>query len=480
MQITSKYRPDNFAQLINQVHLIRSITNSIQTDKLPNALLLTGSHGIGKTSIARIIAKSINCLNKDNSTVEPCCKCNNCILIKKSQNPDVMELDAASHTSVNEIRVIIDNCKYLPIQSKFKVFIIDEVHMLSNSAFNALLKILEEPPLHVKFILATTEVNKIPLTVISRCQHFNLHRISSDLIADHLRNIATKEDVNFEQKALLIIASIANGSIRDALLILNNAISYAQSTCITANTIREMLGMIETESIIKLFDSIVNKIPGDAIKIFNHLYIAGLEPSMILQNILEILYGIAIKITTKQSVDSIIDEKYINSYSEKLSFSKVHELWQSIFKGIQEIKVSLDIRMATEMIILRSCYLVSLPSISSILSKIDKKDELADINMNSILKMLKEENEILLYKYLFNYCDSIFTEENYVKLKSYIDVPNDYVIKLQSFIQKKYNIQHKIIVQKIAKNKNTECKLQNDTVKEVLDLFDKSKLVNTN
>ncbi|SVD31940.1 uncharacterized protein METZ01_LOCUS384794, partial [marine metagenome] len=255
--LARKYRPQTFNDLIGQETLVRTLTNSILNNRIAHAYLLTGVRGIGKTTTARLIAMSLNCEERSQEKFEPCGKCNSCISVREDRSLDVMEMDAASKTGVDDIREIIDNVKYKPVSSKYKIFIIDEVHMLSKNAFNALLKTLEEPPAHVKFIFATTEVKKIPITIISRCQRFDLHRIEKESLTSHFMGIAAKENIKINPEAMALIVRSADGSVRDGLSLLDQAISN-ETDQITAASIVNMLGLADRGNIFDLMDAIFN------------------------------------------------------------------------------------------------------------------------------------------------------------------------------------------------------------------------------
>ncbi|MCH2038142.1 MAG: DNA polymerase III subunit gamma/tau, partial [Rickettsiales bacterium] len=290
--LARKYRPALFADLIGQEALVRTLSNAIRTNRIAHAFLLTGIRGVGKTTTARIIARALNCTDESKvkgETVEPCGRCDNCIAIKNDRHPDVIEMDAASRTGVGDIREIIESVKYLPNTAEYKIYIIDEVHMLSNSAFNALLKTLEEPPKHVKFIFATTEIRKIPVTIISRCQRFDLKRIGFEQLSSHLKNICEKEGAAIEEPALQLITKAAEGSVRDSLSLLDQAISYMDAgQPISESIVRNMLGTNDKTVLFDLFEKTLgNQLP-EALKQLSQMYDNGHDPVMILQDLLEI------------------------------------------------------------------------------------------------------------------------------------------------------------------------------------------------
>ena len=276
--LARKYRPQTFADLIGQETLVQILTNAITTNRIANAYLLTGVRGVGKTTTARLIAMSLNCENKKDDSCEPCGTCESCKSIRSDHNLDVIEMDAASKTGVDDVREIIDNVKYKPVNCKFKIFIIDEVHMLSKSAFNALLKTLEEPPEHVKFIFATTEVKKIPVTILSRCQRFDLKRVESKDLIQHLKKISELEKVKIDEDAISLLVRAGDGSVRDTLSLLDQAI-INKNTTVTANTITNMLGLADRGNIFDLMEAIFKGNAASALEIFNRIHSAPLDNS---------------------------------------------------------------------------------------------------------------------------------------------------------------------------------------------------------
>ena len=339
--LARKYRPQLFADLIGQDILVRILTNAITQNRIAHAYLLTGVRGIGKTTTARIIAMSLNCANRAEENCEPCGKCNSCISIRKDHNLDVIEMDAASKTGVDDIREIIDNVKYKPTSSQYKIFIIDEVHMLSKNAFNALLKTLEEPPPHVKFIFATTEVKKIPITIISRCQRFDLHRIENKNLTNLLINIANKEKVNINLDAMALIVRSAEGSVRDALSLLDQAITSSIDQ-ITASEIINMLGLANRSNIFDLIDAILKGNASSALEIYNQIHHAGTDILMIFDEMLNVVHFITqLKIAPVLKESIIIPEFERQKgleIADKISVSSLGIIWQVLFKGYEELQ----------------------------------------------------------------------------------------------------------------------------------------------
>ncbi len=373
----------DFTALVGQQHLVQTISNAIKHNRLAHAFLLTGIRGVGKTTTARIIAKTINCENLDLSkdTIVACNQCSNCKAFATESHPDVVELDAASRTGVNDVRELIESCQYLPLKGKYKVYIIDEVHMLSNSAFNALLKTLEEPPAHVKFIFATTEIRKIPVTIISRCQRFDLRRVKKNELVEYLVNVLRKENVAAEQGALEIIAEYSEGSVRDSLSLLDRAISSSigeanQSVLVTEEIVRGILGLVSRINYFKLFALVVDSNTTEGLKQVKELYESGADPLNIAEELLDICHYISkIKVASSLLHNSSLPEEEINlakSISEKTAVSGLTTLWQILIKNIQELRYAPNPIAALEMLIIKLCFAAQLPPISEIISNIEK------------------------------------------------------------------------------------------------------------
>ncbi|MDC0057293.1 DNA polymerase III subunit gamma/tau [Alphaproteobacteria bacterium] len=383
--LARKYRPQTFGDLIGQETLVRTLTNAISNNRIAHAYLLTGIRGIGKTTAARIIAMNLNCENRIQEKCEPCGKCDSCVSVREDRNLDVIEMDAASKTGVDDIREIIDNVKYKPVSSKYKIFIIDEVHMLSKNAFNALLKTLEEPPAHVKFIFATTEVKKIPITIISRCQRFDLHRIATTVLTTHLMSIAKKENINVDRDAMALIVRSADGSVRDGLSLLDQAIANEKEK-ITANSIIEMLGLADRGNIFDLMDAIFQGNSVKALEIFNRIHQAGADVVMIFDEMLNVTHFITqIKIAPELKEDIHIPELERTKgfeMAEKISMASLGMIWQVLFRGYQELQSGFHLFQHGEMIIIRLIYLYDGPSPSDLLKEIEKDKKLS-LNMRT-------------------------------------------------------------------------------------------------
>ena len=370
--LARKYRPQKFNDLIGQEVLVKTLTNSILQNRIAHAYILTGVRGVGKTTTARLIAMSLNCENRSEKTCEPCGKCNSCLAVFEDNNLDVLEMDAASKTGVDDIREIIDNIKYKPVNSKYKIFIIDEVHMLSKSAFNALLKTLEEPPEHIKFIFATTEVKKIPITIISRCQRFDLLRIQIKDLSEQLLKISVKEKINIDQEALNLIVRSADGSMRDGLSLLDQAIANENEN-ITTKSIVKMLGLANREGVFDLLESIFKGDAPQAIKIYHSIYEAGADVVMIFDEMLNIVHFI----TQMKIAPELKNELYIpelertrgKEISSKISMTSLGMIWQVLFKGYEELQSGYHLFQHGEMIILRLIHLYDGPNPDDLLNK---------------------------------------------------------------------------------------------------------------
>ncbi|UZK66512.1 DNA polymerase III subunit gamma/tau [Sphingomonas sp. M1-B02] len=366
--LARKYRPQTFSELIGQDAMVQTLGNAIKRDRLAHAFLLTGVRGVGKTSTARLIAKALNCIGPDGQggpTIDPCGVCEPCVAIAEGRHIDVIEMDAASHTGIDDIREIIEASRYSAVSARYKIYIIDEVHMLSKAAFNGLLKTLEEPPAHVKFLFATTEVNKVPVTVLSRCQRFDLRRIPAEMLAAHFARVSEAEGVEAEPEALTMIARAAEGSARDGLSILDQAIAHAglEGEGVKADMVRGMLGLSDRGAIRELFALVL---AGDAVAALATLrgqYDLGVDPQAVLRTLLETVHGVTLaKLGTEASKGQSAEEvKALERWAAGLSFPALHRLWQLMLRGHDEVaKAALPIE-ACEMALLRVIHASQLP-----------------------------------------------------------------------------------------------------------------------
>ena len=384
--LARKYRPQKFNELVGQDLLVQILTSAITNDRLAHAYVLTGVRGVGKTTTARLIAMSINCLQRDKKSSEPCGGCDSCKSTGVDSNLDVIEMDAASNTGVDDVREIIDNVKYKPVLGKYKIFIIDEVHMLSKSAFNALLKTLEEPPEHVKFIFATTEVKKIPITVLSRCQRFDLLRIENQILIEHLSNIVKKENIEIDNDALSLIVRASDGSIRDGLSLLDQALTI-ENVKIDSKIITKMLGLTERDKIFDLLEKILSGDSEKALSLYRRLYDLGSDVIMIFDELINVVHFLTqIKIAPKLKDNIYIPEIERTrglELSSKMTLNNLNIIWQILFKGYEELQKGFHIYQHGEMIILRIIYLFEGSSPDDLLKKIEEKDKNTDsVNVN--------------------------------------------------------------------------------------------------
>lgn len=374
--LARKYRPVDFAELIGQDAMVRTLSNAIETGRLAHAFILTGVRGIGKTTTARIIAKALNCIGKDgngSATIEPCGECENCIAISESRHVDVMEMDAASRTGIDDIREIIDGVKYSSVSARFKIYIIDEVHMLSRNAFNALLKTLEEPPEHVKFIFATTEIRKVPVTVLSRCQRFDLRRISIEELIGHYSKIAIKENCEIEENALAMIARAAEGSVRDGLSLLDQAFAHGAGK-VSEEQVRDMLGLADRAQTFDLYKNILEGKTADALAKLRHQFHHGADPAVIIQDMLEITHWLTrLKVVPDAGDDLVTSEaerKQGLEMAQGLSIPILTRTWQMLLKGTEEVRISPNPISAAEMVIVRLTYSSNLPTPEDLVKQI--------------------------------------------------------------------------------------------------------------
>jgi DNA polymerase-3 subunit gamma/tau len=360
------YRPTTFRDMIGQEVMVQTLANAIALNRLPHAIMMTGVRGVGKTTTARLIAKALNCVGADGAgepTIDPCGVCPHCVEIAQDRHLDVQEIDAASHTKVEEIRKIFDGVAYKPVSARYRIYIVDEVHMLSGHSFNALLKTLEEPPPHVKFLFATTEIRKVPITILSRCMRFSLRRVEVPVLAAHLLHIATKEQVGLEPNAATLLAKAAEGSVRDSLSLLDQAIALASGEAgvgtITDDTVRQMLGMASGDGLQQLLLAILAAKPSDALSQFAALYATGTEPQQLLQDLLQLVHQL-----TRQRLTAPTDDAppLLPNLMELASMPLLTRAWQMLIKGIEEVQQAPNAFEAAEMILVRLAYASTLPT----------------------------------------------------------------------------------------------------------------------
>ncbi|WP_290686081.1 MULTISPECIES: DNA polymerase III subunit gamma/tau [unclassified Haematobacter] len=366
--LARKYRPQTFADLIGQEAMVRTLKNAFAADRIAHAFIMTGVRGVGKTTTARIIAKGLNCTGPDGTggpTTEPCGVCDACRAITEGRHVDVMEMDAASRTGVGDIREIIDSVHYRAASARYKIYIIDEVHMLSTSAFNALLKTLEEPPPHVKFIFATTEIRKVPVTVLSRCQRFDLRRIEPEVMIPYLAGVAERERALVAADALALIARASEGSARDAMSLLDQAIAHGAGET-TLEEVRAMLGLADRGRVLDLFDLIMRGDAAGALAELSAQYAAGADPMAVLRDLAEITHWLSIvRITPEAAEDPTVppDERARGlDLAERLSMRVLTRMWQMLLKALEEVSLAPNAMMAAEMTVIRLTHVADLPS----------------------------------------------------------------------------------------------------------------------
>lgn len=375
--LARKYRPQNFDELIGQDALVRTLKNAIESGRIAHAFMLTGIRGTGKTTTARIIAKALNYTGADGKsgpTTGDTSDCDICKAIAEDRHPDVIEMDAASHTGVDDVREILDGVRYAPSSARYKIYIIDEVHMLSKSAFNALLKTLEEPPEHVKFIFATTEIRKVPVTVLSRCQRFDLRRIDAETLAAYYKEIAEKEGVKTSDEALTMIGRAADGSVRDGLSLLDQAISLSADE-ITAEQVRDMLGLADRGKTLDMLEHAIKGECGQALDMAADLYSSGADAVTLIQDMLDFVHMLtkARAVPNGGDAHTMISpdmKERITSLAAKMSMPSLSRAWQILLKGIGEVNTAPNPQAAAEMILIRLSYASNLPDPNDLLKKI--------------------------------------------------------------------------------------------------------------
>ncbi|MCA1653213.1 MAG: DNA polymerase III subunit gamma/tau [Sphingomicrobium sp.] len=372
--LARKYRPQSFGELIGQDAMVTTLGNAIARGRIAHAFLLTGVRGVGKTSTARLVAKALNCIGPDGNggpTIDPCGACEPCRAITEGRFIDVIEMDAASHTGVDDVREIIEAVRYAAVSARYKIYIIDEVHMLSKNAFNALLKTLEEPPAHVKFLFATTEVAKVPVTVLSRCQRFDLRRIPAETLAAHFAKVAEAEGIEVEPEALGVIARAAEGSARDGLSILDQAIAHGGGR-VDAVEVRDMLGLADRGRVRRLFAALL---AGDApatLAQLDEAHSLGLDPAALLRGLLETIHAVSrTKAGAVADVSQSAEEREAAAdFAGKLGWAVLHRLWQLLLKGLQDVSVAPDPQEAAVMALLRLVHAADLPDPATLMARL--------------------------------------------------------------------------------------------------------------
>ena len=466
--LARKYRPQVFSDLIGQEALVRTITNAIANNRLAHAYMLTGIRGVGKTSSARIIAKGLNCIGPDGKggmTPNPCGQCQHCRDIANDSHIDVIEIDAASNTGVDNVREIIEGAKYNPVSARFKIYIIDEVHMLSKPAFNALLKTLEEPPERVKFILATTEIRKVPITILSRCQRFDLKRLDTDILAQHFEKIAVAENVTFEPEALKLLARAGDGSVRDSLSLMDQAMTQLDNN-LTATGVRQMLGLADRTILFDLYEHIMSGDVQGALTTLDAQYESGADPFEITQDLIDLTYWLTrVKVVPDTANDLAVPESERTrgkDLSQKLSMTALTAAWQMLMKGLTEIRMADSPIKSLEMLVIRLAYLSDMPTPAQILDDI-KKNGLAQPlpktpnpiptpvsapkpdpapkdsglhNWTDLPKLARDKNERLLAFQIEHFIRPISLTQGLITCTLASDTPRDFGSNLTQFLSR--------------------------------------------
>ncbi|EJF84259.1 DNA polymerase III, subunit gamma and tau [Bartonella elizabethae Re6043vi] len=463
--LARKYRPQNFSDLIGQEAMVRTLTNAFEKGRIAQAWMLTGIRGVGKTTTARILARALNYKTKDIDQPTTALESlgEHCTQIIEGRHIDVIEMDAASHTGIDDIREIIEQIRYRPVSARYKVYIIDEVHMLSTQAFNGLLKTLEEPPSHVKFIFATTEIRKVPITILSRCQRFDLRRIESKALSAHLRKIAKYEKVEVEDQAFSMIVRAAEGSARDALSIFDQAIAHSNGN-VTATAVRTMLGLADQARIIDLFEFIMK---GDVVHALHELrsqYDAGADPLTILTELADFNHLVTRLRFTPEIVEdfSLTEEQRLRSldFSKKLSVPVLSRNWQMLLKGIQEVNQTARPLQATEMLLIRLAHTADLPTLDEALKKLtQEKTPLTLVSNSSHQESINANNTTKETTADIHASSSIsHTLPNQTDLKTSLQDQLDHSLKLENFVknQKPDNTNTQEIIEPLETSQSTK------------------------
>ncbi len=374
--LARKYRPTRFGELIGQEVVVRTLTNAIASGRLAHAFVLAGVRGVGKTTTARIIARALNCVGPGGDggpTAEPCGVCEHCAAISEDRHVDVLEMDAASRTGVDDVRELIDGVLYRPVTARYKIYIIDEVHMLSRNAFNALLKTLEEPPAHVVFVFATTEIRKVPVTVLSRCQRFDLRRVEAAALAAHFGDVAAREGAAVSAGALALIARAADGSVRDGLSLLDQAMADGGDAAIEEDRVRDMLGLADRGRVFDLLDALMRGDAAGALPICREMHEAGADPLAVLQDLLELTHWLTrLKAVPDDGGLAVSDVERARgrTMAGALSMPVLTRTWQLLLKGVGEVQTAPSAMLALEMLLVRLAYAADLPPPAEVIERL--------------------------------------------------------------------------------------------------------------
>ena len=453
--LARRYRPRTFKDLIGQDSMVRILSNSFELNRVAHAFLFTGVRGVGKTTAARIVSKGLNCIKNEMPTISPCGECESCIAARNDRHVDIVEIDAASHTGVDDMRELTEGVRYKPSVGRYRIYIIDEVHMLSTAAFNALLKTLEEPPEHAKFIFCTTEIRKIPVTVLSRCQKFDLRRVSNIELSKHLKSIAKNEKVLIDEGSLNLIVRSSDGSVRDALSLLDQAISLSNND-IKEESVKIMLGLSDKSKVWDLFDSLME---GNSLKVINNFQMLlndGSDPILLIEELMAVCHSVTRAIAVpsldlSQNISEFEVKRALES-AKNLNIPSVTKCWQLLLKGYSEIQSTYSVKEATEMILLRITYAANLPDLKILIKKTKKKkkNNLKEKRQNPIVNSdsldIISENNFETYEQLLDFIKNKKELSFYTTLVDNINVIEyiPYSIKLSFVLKNNDNLLEKI------------------------------------
>jgi len=498
--LARKYRSQDFESLIGQDVLVKTLTTAINTGRIAHAYIFTGIRGTGKTSTARILAKALNCLSSDGPTSKPCGKCENCLAIAAGQHIDVMEIDAASHTGVDNMREILDAALYRPTNARYKVYIIDEVHMLSTSAFNALLKTLEEPPAHVIFILATTEIRKVPVTILSRCQRFDLARVPIETLKKHFAWIAAQENIELSDGANELLARAADGSVRDGLSLLDQAIAQT-SGHVDESAVLDMLKRTDRGTVVNFMQTVLSGDVSVALNKLDEIYNNGADLTMLLNDMMEWTHWAtrmypSLRLQDMTSSPYTADQREtIRKINENISLNTLSRIWQVMIAAVPELQASTNQKQCFDMLVVRLMHIADMPSIPELLKqqdkqteksveKLEKKDDFIEIkSAEDLVKALQSARELSLYSYVSTNLE--ITEFEVGKIK-YFDRKGDkdFSQKLTVWLRDKTGTNWQI--ERIEQSENQQTISEHEKseiaadpmVASAMDLFQDAEIVN--
>lgn len=504
--LANKYRPKNFLELKGQEVLVKILSNAVESKKIANAYILTGIRGVGKTTTARIVAKTINCTNikVTDSIPVPCEECKNCVSINLFNHPDVIEIDAASKTGVNDIREIIENSQYKAVLGLYKIYIIDEVHMLSNSAFNALLKTLEEPPENVLFIFATTEIQKVPATILSRCQRFDLLRLTQKEIAAHLEYISNKENIKHSRDSLDLIAKFSEGSVRDSLSLLETINLYKkESEEISVSLVTEVLGLPKLDSLYDLLSNIISGNTETCLSLINSMYGKGIEMSVVMEELLHISNKASKSLVIKNFIEEgdlfDYEKPLLEKIKSKIDVISITNIWKMLFNGFNEIKSSNYPLNVFEMVIIRACHLSQLPSPETIIKRLSNTTQKVAIEKNNtetekplssfrdLANLFYKHQELITYKQLIENIKIIRYEYGLIEAVATTILPDNFtknvITKLDSWTNKKWiftltDVSNTDNVEKTIKEQEIDKINSNEIIKSIYNTFPGTKITN--